>query len=463
MLIKQFVDESLGNSSYLVASEETGQAALIDPQRDVDRYVQIAKGLGLKLTHALETHLHADFVSGLRELADDYQIVIGASAESQLAFNHLHLREGDTIDLGELSLGVIATPGHTPEHVSFSLRETGMQTPSAIFTGGALIVGGAARTDLLGHHLTKPLTNLLYHTIHDTLLQLPDDVMVYPTHGAGSFCNTLSSSERVTTIGNERKWNPLAQARTEQEFLSLALEGLPSYPTYFQYLRAVNQLRMQVLHGIPVLTPLTVDAVRKQMAQGVRVVDTRSPREFAGGHIANAYGIPLDTPLGTWAGWVIPFNAPLILIADDSQRREQAVRQLIRIGYDNLSGYLDGGMAAWDAEGLPTLRIPVMSVQELVRAHQEYRAPAMLDVRQDAEWHAGHLPDAIHLEGGRLVSAELPIPREEPLVVHCGHSARSTVAISLLEQRGYQDVRLLHGGFSAWEKAGYPVVGSTKS
>lgn len=463
MLVKQFVDENLGNSSYLVASEETGQAAVIDPQRDVERYVQIAEGLGLKLTHALETHLHADFVSGLRELAEQYQLVIGASAESHLAFGHLRLQEGDTIDLGDLSLGVVATPGHTPEHVSFTLRETDKHTPSAIFTGGALIVGGAARTDLMGHHLTKPLTHLLYHTIHDTLLQLPDDVIVYPTHGAGSFCNTPSSSERVTTIGNERKWNPLAKARSEQEFLKLALEGLPSYPTYFQYLRAVNQLRTRVLKGLPRLHALTPRQVQEQMEQGVLALDARSARQFAAAHIPKAYGIPLNTPLNTWAGWVIPFNAPLLLIEDDSSKREQAMRQLFRIGYDEIRGYLDGGMVAWQAEGFPVARVPVMSVGELYNTRANLPALAVLDVRQDAEWRAGHFEGAIHIEGGQLDKGELALAKEQAIVVHCGHSDRSTVAISLLERRGYQNVRLLYGGFSAWQKAGYPVVGSTKS
>ncbi|MCC7165656.1 MAG: MBL fold metallo-hydrolase [Anaerolineae bacterium] len=458
MIIKPFVDEGLGNSSYLVASEITGRAVVIDPERDVDRYIQVAHGLGLQLTHALETHLHADFVSGLRELAEQSGVKIGASAEAQLAFGYLPLREGDAIHLGDLTLGVVATPGHTPEHISFTLTEAGRPTPSAIFTGGALIVGGAARTDLFGHHLTEPLTHLLYHTIHDKLLHLPDEVAVYPTHGAGSFCNASASGERVTTMGNERKGNPLVQARTEQEFLNRALNDLPSYPTYFAYLRAVNQLRTNVLHGIPLLSPLRAHDVHAQRSHGVAIVDARSPLQFTQGHIPNAYGIPVDTPLISWAGWVIPFNAPLILIADDPSTREQAVRQLLRIGYDDLRGYLDGGMRAWAKADLPITHVPVMSVQELVRAREMNDGLAVLDVRQDAEWRAGHLPGATHTEGGRLRTAELSFPKEEPLIVHCGHTARSTVAISVLEQRGYQNVKLLDGGFSAWEKAGYPII-----
>jgi hydroxyacylglutathione hydrolase len=198
--------------------------------------------------------------------------------------------------------------------------------------------------------------------------------------------------------------------------------------------------------------------VRAQMAQGgVALIDTRTPREFAAGHVPSAYGIPLAAPLATWAGWVVPFGAPVILIADDPREREEAVRQLIRIGYDDLRGYLEGGMAAWQAEGLPTVRVPVMTVEELYRARRHGAAPQVWDVRQDAEWRAGHLPEARHIEGGRLRGGEAPLPKDEPLVVHCGHADRSTVAISLLQRRGYDNLALLYGGFSAWLAAGYPV------
>jgi hydroxyacylglutathione hydrolase len=458
MIVKAFVDEGLGNSSYLVGSETTGRAALIDPQRDVDRYVQIAEGLGLSVTHAVETHLHADFVSGLRELAEEYEVTIGASAEAQLAFDHLPLYEGDSLALGDLTLSVLATPGHTPEHISFTLAEAGQAVPSAVFTGGALIVGGAARTDLLGSHLADPLTRFLYHTIHDKLLRLPDEVAVYPTHGAGSFCNAPSSPERTTTIGRERRWNPLARAESEEAFIKHALDNLPSYPTYFHYLRAVNQLRAKVLRGLPVLEPLRPEVVRVQIAQRAAIVDVRTPREFMAGHIEGAYGIPLATPLGTWAGWVVPFGTPLILVTDNPQAREEAVRQLIRIGYDGLRGYLDGGMAAWEAEGFPIARVPTISVEELQRERESGRAPEVLDVRQDAEWRAGHLAGARHMEVGRLLIGGQSLPQDNPLVVHCGHADRSTVAISLLQQRGYDNLRLLYGGMSAWQAAGYLVT-----
>ncbi|MBI4791068.1 MAG: MBL fold metallo-hydrolase [Chloroflexi bacterium] len=457
MLIESFVDEKLGNSSYLVASELTRQAVVIDPERDIDRYVRVADGLGLRLTHTLDSHLHADFVSGARELAAQYGVLIGASAEARLAFDHLPLQARDELSLGDLKIQVVATPGHTPEHISFAVVPEKAPAPAAIFTGGALIVGGAARTDLLGHHLTGPLTHLLYETIHE-LLRYPDDVAVYPTHGAGSFCNAPASTDRVTTIGRERQSNPLAFAESEKEFAEWALANLPSYPTYFAYLRAVNQLGPTILNGLPILEPLSPRVVRERMAQGILVVDTRAPREFASGHIPNAYGIPLGAPLVTWAGWVIPFRAPLILVGENANAREKAVRQLIRIGYDDLRGYLDGGMAAWENEGLPVTRVPLMSVADLHGARERGDSTRVLDVRQDSEWQAGHLPHAMHVEGGRLPAIELPMPNAEPIVVHCAHGDRSTVATSILERRGFGNVRLLDGGFSAWQAAGYPVT-----
>ncbi len=467
MFIRQFVDEGLGNTSYLIASETTGLAAIIDPERDVDRYIRVAEGLGLRITYALDTHLHADFVSGARELTarlstardSEDSVHIGASAEAELAFGHLPLKEGDTLSLGDLTMGVLATPGHTPEHISFTVTPVGARTPAAIFTGGSLIVGGAARTDLLGHDLTEPLARRLYRTIHHKLLRFPDDVSIYPTHGAGSFCAVPSVAERTTTLGQERQRNPLVQATSEEEFVRQALSGLPSYPTYYRYMRAVNQRGPRVLGDLPVLDPLSPEAVRQRMAQGVAVIDTRTPREFAAGHIPGAYGIPLGAPLITWAGWVVPFGSPIILVADNPMERGEAVRQLIRIGYDDLRGYLDGGLAAWEAAGLPVARVPVVQAEELNRRLGRGDGPVVLDVRQDAEWQAGHLPRAIHIEAGRLpYQEELPLRKDDPVVVHCGHADRSTVSISILERRGFRNLSLLRGGFSGWQAAGYEVV-----
>ena len=457
MFVKAFVDEGLGNSSYLIGSEESGVAAVIDPRRDVDQYVQVAEGLGFRLKYALDTHLHADFISGVRELAAQAGLQIGASAEAELGFDHLPLRDGDTLALGELSVAVLATPGHSPEHISFTVTEPKRASPAAIFTGGALIVGGAARTDLLGYDLTVPLARRLYHTIHYKLLALPDPVNVYPTHGAGSFCIAPTSPDRVTTIGRERATNRLAQARNEEEFVALALDGLPSYPVYFKELRAVNRRGPKVLGGLPQLKPLSSAAVRDWLEQGGAVLDVRPAREFAEGHIPSAYGIALDTPLITWAGWLIPFSTPLVLVVNGPAAREEAVRQLIRIGYDDLRGYLEGGIAAWEAAGLPVTHIRRIPVAELRDRLTSRDAPLVLDVRQDDEWTAGHIPGAIHIENGRLPYDALPLPSDRPIVVHCQHRARSTAGLSVLARRGYRDLSLLDGGLAAWQEAGFEV------
>ena len=457
MFVEQFLDKGLGNAAYLVGSHETKVAVLIDPLRDVDRYVSAAERLGVKIAQVLESHLHADFLSGARELAARGEVLIGASAQADLAFEHRALAEGDRLSLGELTLSVLATPGHTPEHISFTLTEPEARSPAALFSGGALIVGGAARTDLLSHDLTVPLARHLYHTIHRKLLALPDEVGVYPTHGAGSFCAAPVVAERTTTIGRERAWNPLAQAQSEEEFVKLALHGLPSYPHYFRELRAINQRGPRVLGGLPVLPPLPPAAVHDWMARGGAVLDARPARAFAEGYIPGSYGIALEAPLITWAGWLIPFGAPLVVVTEGPAEREEAIRQLIRIGYDDLRGYLDDGLTAWEAAGLPVGRIRKMPVREL----RERRAAAdplvVLDVRQDPEYAAGHIPGALHIENGRLPFEELPLLTDRPIVVHCQHHNRLTAGLSVLIRRGYRDLILVEGGFAAWQNAGYEV------
>ena len=457
MFVKQFVDEGLGNSSYLIGSEETGLAAVIDPQRDVDRYLQTAEGLGLKLVYALDTHLHNDFVSGVCELAALADAQIGGSAEAELAFNHLPLRQGSTLSLGELTIGVLATPGHTPEHLSFTITNAKRGAVASVFTGGALIVGGAARTDLLGHELSVPLARQLYHSIHGTLLALPDETTVYATHGAGSFCAVPSSSERVTTIGNERIGNALARPQPEDEFVRRALSGLPSYPVYYREMRPINRRGPKVLGGVPFLPALSPAEARTCIEQGGAALDVRPASQFWSGHIPGAYGIPLSTPLVTWAGWLIPFGAPLVLVTLGAADREAAVRQMIRIGYDDLRGFLEGGMAAWEAAGLPVSHVRTLSPSELRERVRDHEPITVLDVRHDSEWMAGHIPGAVHVENGRLPYDDLPLPLDRPIAVHCQHGDRSTAGISILARRGYRDLTIVTGGFAAWLAAGFEI------
>ena len=460
--IEPFVDKALGNSAYLIGSHATKKGVLIDPLRDVDRYINAASERGLTLTHVLDTHLHADFVSGNREITHQTGALIGASAEAGIGFDHHPLTEDSVIDLGAFQIRVMTTPGHSPEHISFLIVDATSKAPSALFSGGALIVGGAARADLLTPEQTEPLARQLYHTIHDKFLKLPDAVDVFPTHGAGSFCIAPASSERVTTIGRERESNPLAQAQSEDEFIKRSLMGLPSYPTYYKYMRALNQTGARILGGVPVLKPIDAEEVKSLMDDGVVVLDVRHQKQFGAGHIPGSYGIRVDAPLTTWAGWVIPFGSRIVLVAESADQRpalsrdevSDATRQLIRIGYDNLDGYLEGGIEAW-AHSYPVETIPSMQVTEL---RERLAEVTVLDVRQTSEWEAGHVPSAIHFEGGRIAWDQLPFSHDKPLAIQCASGSRSMVAISVLRRRGFDNLIQVEGGINQWKKNGFEIT-----
>ncbi|HLF75479.1 MAG TPA: rhodanese-like domain-containing protein [Anaerolineales bacterium] len=455
--IEQFVDTGLGNSAYLIGSHDTKKGILIDPLRDVDRYLHAASERGLTLTHVLDTHLHADFVSGNREIAHQTAAIIGASAEAQLGFEYQPLTEESLIDLGAFQVRVMTTPGHTPEHISFLVVEPEHRTPSALFSGGALIVGGAARTDLLSHELTLPLAGQLYHTIHDKLLRLPDELEVFPTHGAGSYCVAPASSDRTTTIGRERITNSLARARSEQEFVQRALTGLPSYPTYYRYMREINQKGARILGGVPALKPLSADEVKAVMDAdaGTVVLDVRHNRAFGAGHIPSSYGIRVDAPLTTWAGWLIPFGSRITLVAESADEIAAATRQLIRIGYDDLAGYLEGGIESWARAGYPVETIPSISAREL---RERLDDVLLVDVRQQSEWDQGHIPGAIHIEAGRMAWDDLQLPRDKPLAIQCASGNRSMSVSSVLRRRGYHNVIQVEGGINKWKMHGFEII-----
>jgi hydroxyacylglutathione hydrolase len=452
--VEPFVDKGLGNSAYLIGSHDTKKGILIDPLRDVDQYLQAAEERGIQLTHVLDTHLHADFVSGNREIAQKTGAVIGASAEAKVGFDHQPLTEDSIIDLGAFQIRVMGTPGHTPEHISFLIIEPSSMTPSALFSGGALIVGGAARTDLLTPEFTQPLARQLYHTIHEKLLKLPDVVDVFPTHGAGSFCVVPVSQERTSTIGRERLNNELAQPQSEEEFVKRALTGLSSYPTYYKYMRAINQKGPKILGGVPVLKPLPAGEVKVLMDEGALVLDVRHGRKFGAGHIPNSYGIRVDAPLTTWAGWLIPFGSRIVLVGESTDQIIAATRQLIRIGYDDLIGTLEGGIEAW-AHEYPIETITSIDTKEL---RERLGEVMLIDVRQRSEWDEGHIPGAIHFEGGRVAWETLPFPHDEPLTIQCSSGNRSMSVSSVLRRRGYHNVIQVEGGIKQWEKNGFEIT-----
>jgi hydroxyacylglutathione hydrolase len=459
MQVRQFVDEGLGNSAHLVISERAGVAALIDPLRDVDRYVEAAASAGVCISHVFETHVHNDFVTGSRELAARTGARIVASAAADLEFEHGPVADGDVIAVGDVRVTVLATPGHTPEHVSYLARD--MRTPNAsavLFSGGSLLVGAVSRTDLLGPEHTAGLGRQLFRSLHEKIMPLPDDVAVYPTHGAGSFCTATPGAARQTTIGEERRTNSFLGLATPDDLVAELARVMPSFPTYFHRMREINRRGPKLLGGVPDLEPLAPHDVAARMRRGEAVVDIRSVARYLEGHIPGVYHAELRPAFAAWVGWVVPFATPVTLVSDTTDVYDEAVRQLVRIGYDDLPGYLAGGMHAWEQAGLPITTLPVLTVAQ-VRERLERSEPlVVLDVRQVAEWTAGHVAGARHVEAGALAADDHGLPRAVPIAAHCGHEQRSATALSVLERHGYTNLHLIEGGWSAWQAAGYPVA-----
>jgi hydroxyacylglutathione hydrolase len=437
-----FVDEGLGNSSYLVDLGD-GRALAIDPSRDPSPYLQAAEEAGLTLAFAAETHLHADFVSGSAELAAFGADVLAPAAGS-LELPHKGLGDGDEIDLGGLRLRALATPGHTPEHVAYLLLDGAR--PVALFSGGSLLVGAVARTDLISPERTEELARSLWRSLEEQILVLPDDLPVYPTHGAGSFCSAPSTGERTTTIGREKGSNPLLAAADEDAFVEQLLAGLGTYPPYFRRLREVNR-RGTTLYGPepPTLTPLTIDECRPLIDGGALIVDARPVAAFGAGHIPGSISIALRPVFGTWLGWLAEPQRGLVFVLDDDQDRADLVRQARNVGFEQLAGELDGGIAVWEKAGLPLATITLVQPAEL----QPSRS---LDVRQSNEWAEGHVPGATHIELGALTDAASDLPAG-PLTLSCGHGERAMTAASMLSAAGRRALSVLVGGPDDWAAA----------
>ena len=435
MDVAPIIDTGLGNSSYVVDLGD-GSALVVDPERDPGPYLRAAEERDLRLRFTVETHLHADFVSGSRELMAGGAALL-APAGSDLSFDYRRLDDGDEIDLGGLTLRAIATPGHTPEHLAYLLLDGA--EPLALFSGGTLMAGGVARTDLLSPDLTEPLARAAYRSIRDRLLVLPDDLPVYPTHGAGSFCSAGPTGERTTTIGRERLSNPLLQVDTEDEFVATLLGGLGSYPTYFGRMRDVNRAGPTVYGGEPpVPAPLSPQEVASLHDDGALVVDARPIDRFASGHVPNSLSIELRDQFGTWLGWLANPDRPILIVADDDQDIADLVWQMLNVGFEPPKGRLAGGIEAWRAAALPTVETGLIPPEGVTTDRP------ILDVRQRSEWETNHVTEAIHVELGDI---SVNAPRlTGGLQVHCGHGQRAMTAASLLEREGIGSVTVTTGG-----------------
>jgi len=427
------VDEGLGNSAYLVDLGD-GRVLAVDASRDLRALHEAAAKRALSVAYAADTHLHADFLSGALQLAANDGATVLASAAGRRAFPHTPLHDGDEIDLGGLTLRALSTPGHTDEHLSYLLLDGDREL--GVFTGGSLIVGSAARTDLLGPDHTEQLARAQYRSLH-RLAELPDPTPVWPTHGAGSFCSAPPGTERTTTIGAQKQANALLAAPDEDSFVRQLLSSLGSYPAYFDRLAEANRRGPAVLSAAPILPALTAGHVRDLLAEGGHIVDVRPAAHYAAGHIPGSLSIPLREAFATWLGWLLPADTPLVLLADQDQDLAEALWQALKIGYEHLAGHLAGGMPAWlEAGGTQT------TTAYLTADRAEGRP--LLDVRQRSEYAAGHVPGAVHIGLGDLADRAADAPTGA--LVACGHGERAMTAASLLERAGRTDITVLRGG-----------------
>jgi hydroxyacylglutathione hydrolase len=455
MKVIPFIHEGLGNSSYLVHLGDA-TAAVIDPDRTTARYLAAAEAQGWRIVATFETHLHADFVSGTTQLADDGVARLFLPEAAAARFPHTPLRPGTRLRLGRSEVEVIGSPGHTPEHLSYVFRSAA--GPPALFSGGSLLAGGAARTDLIAPDQTDALTRAQYRTLTRSFAALPDETLLYPTHGGGSFCSAGGGGGRTSTLGRERATNPLLAYPDEETFTRDFPTTFPAAPAYFFRLRPVNQAGPRLRRDIampPPLTPAEFDVAR----QSALVVDVRPKEAYAAGHIPGAITNTLRDAYATWLGWLVPPDTPLLFVTDGAPL-PLLVDESLLVGYERFAGWLAGGMAAWQAAGLP---VASGALVDAAAARDAITGGALvLDIREPAEFAAGHIPDALHIPLGRLPCELDRLPWDRPIVAYCGHGERAATALSLLEQAGLTGPFLnLDNGFGAWQAAGYPTAVGT--
>ena len=447
----QFVHEGLGNSSYIL-NLGNGSAVLIDPDRNVKRYLDAISANGFRVVGIFETHLHADFVSGANELASHTGATIFVPAEAESKLPHQGLRGGQSVRLDGCEVTALASAGHTPEHLSYVYRTA--SGPPLLFSGGSLIVGGAARTDLISAAMTESLTRDQFQTLQQAFSALPDETLLYPTHGGGSFCSTGAGQERASTLGRERRENPLLSLRDEEEFVTWFPTTFPAVPDYFFRLRTVNQTGPRLRNDISSPPVLEADEFERLKAASI-VIDARSKEAYARGHIAGSLSNAYRDDFPVWLGWLVPENASLLFVTEDTPV-EALVDQSLLVGYERFGGWLKGGVEAWQASGR-ALRSTELADAPRARA-LVLEGAIVLDVRESSEYAAQHVDGALHIPLGKLSNSAHTLPGDRPIVVYCGHGERSSTGISLLEAAGVRDLVNLDGGIGAWTDAGYSVA-----
>src|ERR1017187_2745642 len=464
MYFEQFYLTCLAHASYMIGSN--GEAAVVDPQRDVDIYLQAADEQNLKIRHILETHLHADFVYGHKELAARTGAKIYIGAQANAGFPHVPLTDGFEVKIGAVRIRALETPGHTPDSVCLVItdesesRASKSAQPCAVLTGDTLFIGDVGRPDLSRAHTPRQLAGLLYDSLHQKLLTLPDEVKVYPAHGAGSLCGRAMRAERSSTIGTERLTNYALQIASREEFIAQLTANLPARPEYFLEDAEINRSGAAALTELPPMPGLSPAEVQRLLQPNANVLDVRSGDEFAAGHVPGSVGIALSGQFASWAGGVLGIHSKPVLIGDTGAQIDEARLRLARVGIEDLRGYLAGGLAAWQKAGLPVLKTAQISPQELNQKLRDgsLRASDVVDVRREGEWQAGHIPQVPCRALDAFPQGLPAIDRERSVAVHCKSGYRSMIGCSLLERAGYRNVINVAGGFDAWHAAGLPEV-----
>ena len=453
--VERFYLGCLAHASYMIGSD--GVAAVIDPQRDVDVYLQAAAKNGWTIKYIIETHVHADFVSGHRELAErtGAQIYIGAGSGAE--FPHVAVKDGDEIQFGQCSLRFLQTPGHTLESICIVMKDRSRNDrPATVFTGDTLFVGDVGRPDLSPTHTPQQLAAILYKSIQEKLLTLPDDTEIFPAHGAGSLCGRQMSAESSSTIGRQRESNYALLARTSDEFVRLLTDNLPARPEYFARDADLNRRGAAAVSELPSLPALTAPEVVQLQKQGVIIVDTRPAMQFAVAHVPGSIHIALTGQFASWAARILGVDARLVIVAEDLEHVRESQMRLARVGIENVAGYLADGVAGWIKSGIELDYIPQITVQDFVELrNNEGDRIAVLDVREPGEVEAnGAIDDSKCIPLGSLESRVGELNRDKLLVVHCKGGYRSSIATSILRRAGFRDIANLTGGYDAWKTAG---------
>jgi hydroxyacylglutathione hydrolase len=472
MLLKRFYDVKLAQASYLVGCQATGDAIVIDANRDIDQYISAANEEGVRITHVSETHIHADYVSGSRELAERTGAALNLSDEGgddwrysfAKAAGATLIHDGDVIKVGNIKLGVMHTPGHTPEHVSFMITDTAAtDRPMGVLTGDFIFVGDVGRPDLLERaaHIMGTMeagARTLYASIQ-RFKQLPDYLQLWPGHGAGSACGKALGAVPSTTLGYERIANWALATEGEQEFVDMVLAGQPEPPKYFAQMKRINKEGPRTLGGFNVPPRREARDIGSVMNAGALVVDTRHATKYAAGFIPGTINIPLNRSFTNWAGSLIPFDREFYLIVEGSEQAVlEATRDLAMIGLDRIAGWFGADVIqAWPDNGKPLATTPQITATQLAESQRSGDAPLVLDVRAGSEWSAGHLPGVKHIPLPELPDRIGELPTDVPIVVHCQGGGRSNIAASVLKSHGIADVSNLAGGFGEWAKEGLPV------